>query len=479
MTIWLILLYILVTATIAVVIINTNSSSKALGYLLLIIMLPILGIIIYFTIGVNYRKRKLYKKKLKVDKVKYPFFEEKYHQNSQRLLQANEEKLGSFFPLAENKSVSLLGCGYNTQLLINGEEKFPKLLADLKTAQHSIHLEYYIFEDDELGNAIGNILIEKAQKGIKVRVSYDDFGSSHLSNSFIKKLRQNDVEVVPFFKIRWLLFANRINYRNHRKIVVIDGKIGYVGGINISKKYDNNYTTNQLYWRDTSVRLEGNSVANLQYIFLVDWNFCANQNIPFSTELFPRVNENNSAANYQLMQTTISGPDSDYPNILFAMMQAIMLCKKELLITTPYFSPTASFVDALKIASLSGVAVKLLVPGISDSVLVNAISNSYYSELLQAGIEIYKYKKGFVHAKTIVCDSQVSFVGTANLDQRSFELNFEIHQIIYDTNIAMQLKNAFYNDIKSSVQIDKEQWNNRSKIVVFGQRVARLLSPLI
>ncbi len=474
---YLIIVYILVVITVAVIIINTNSSSKALAYLMLIGLLPIAGIIIYFSVGINYRKRKLYKKKLEIDKHKYPLFEEKYKSFSQHLLTNNKEVFRGFYSLANSHASSLLNCCHDVELLINGEEKFPRLLADLQNAKTFIHLEYYIFENDETGNAVAEILIAKAKQGLAVRFIYDDFGSAGLNSSFINKLKNSGVEAAPFYKIKWWLFANRINYRNHRKIVVIDGLVGYIGGINISDKYNNANKKNSLFWRDTSVRLEGLAAANLQYIFLVDWNFCAGQNLAFSEGLFPY--KENINTQKHLVQTVFSGPDSDYPNILFAMVQAICLCKKELLVTTPYFIPPATFMDAIKIAKLSGVEVKLLVPGISDSKLVNAISNSYYGELLEIGVEIYKYQKGFVHAKTMVCDDEVAFVGTTNLDHRSFELNFEVHEIIYDKTIASQLKAAFNNDILSSLQIDKVKWDSRSRATIFIERVLRLLSPLI
>ena len=474
----IIILYFLIIITVGAVIINTNSPSKAIAYLLLIILLPIFGIVLYFTVGVNYRKRKLYKKKIEIDKEKYPLFESRYESFSQKLLQQHKEQLNQFYYLACNRSLSLLTCSNNVSLLINGEEKFTKLLQDLKNAKQFIHLEYYIYENDQIGNAIAEILLDKARQGLQVRMIYDDFGSAGLSNKFIKNLKESGVQVVPFFRIRWLLFANRINYRNHRKIVVIDGWAGYIGGINISDKYINN-DTKKLFWRDTSVRVEGLATATLQYVFLTDWNFCANENIAFSALLFPYEQYAGNITHRQLMQTVISGPDSDCPSILYAMVQAIHLCKEELLITTPYFIPPPTLIDALKTARLSGVNIKLLVPGISDSKLVNAISNSYYGELLDVGIEIYKYKKGFVHAKTMACDGQVAFVGTTNLDQRSFELNFEIHQVIYDASIAVQLKNAFYADLNDSEKIDKAAWNNRSPMFVFIERIARLISPLI
>lgn len=469
---------IAVILTIIVIILRTNSSSKALAYILLVVLLPVLGIIIYFSIGDNFRKRKLYKKKLKMNKKKYEELKLKIKKYHQDLMEDESNEIGHFYKLANNNRYEYLTSSKNhSELLLNGEHKFPKLLQDLKSAKEHIHLEYYIYEDDTIGNEIAEILIQKVKEGVKVRFIYDDFGSQSIRNSFKERLKEAGVEIVPFYKIRWLLFADRINYRNHRKIVVIDGKIGYVGGINVSDKYINN-KKQQLYWRDTHVRIEGASVQALQQTFLTDWNFCAEQDIPLSSKYFPLANAQ-TFQNGQVVQIVACGPDSDYPNILFAMTQAIMLAQKQVLITTPYFIPDASFIDALKITSMSGVKIKLIVPGISDSKLVNAVSNSYYEELMEAGVEVYKYQKGFVHAKTIICDDMVSFVGTANLDQRSFELNFEIHAIVYGKTFTEQHIAAFHNDLRNSKKINLEEWKNRPKIQYFYERTARLVSPLM
>lgn len=474
----LVLLVIAEIFTIAVVISSTRSAGKALAYILLIIGLPLIGIIIYFSIGVNFRKRKLYKKKLTITQEKAIELQQKLRQYLKNVIESQAGKMQNFFKLAQNNRFEfMLSANNAAELLINGEQKFPSLLQDLQLARKHIHLEYYIYEVDKIGNEIAEILVKKAKEGVTVRFIYDDFGSLGINKNFVRKLREAGVEIVPFYHIRWLLFANRINFRNHRKIVVIDGKTAYVGGINVSDKYINN-GEEKLFWRDTHVRIKGFAALVLQYIFLTDWNFCANQNIPFSTGYFP-LNEIDNFENGQMVQVVSSGPDSDYQNIMYAMMQAVMLSQREVLITTPYFMPDTSFIDALKIASLSGVRIKILVPEIADSKLVNTISKSYYEELLEAGIEIYKYQKGFVHAKTMICDEAVSFVGTANLDQRSFDLNFEVHAIIYDEALAKQHAQFFYKDLEDSKKITLEEWRKRSAITIFIEKAARLISPLM
>lgn len=359
------------------------------------------------------------------------------------------------------------------KLLLNGEEKFPELMHCLHEAKHHIHLEYYIYEQDEIGTAIIELLIKKAKEGVKVRFIYDDFGSPTIKKKTEKRMREVGIEINPFSKVHFYLLANRINYRNHRKIVVIDGQTGFVGGINVSDKYINN-KRNQLYWRDTHLRIDGPAVYYLQYIFITDWNFCCSSKLEPENIYF-----GHSAAVKEdtYVQIAGSGPDSMQPSILFSLLQAIYLAKKEILITTPYFIPGKSIVHALRIAAQSGLAVKLLVPGKCDSKLVNAASKAYYEELLLAGVEIYVYNKGFVHAKTLVTDSTLSIVGTANMDHRSFELNFEVNAIIYDAPFAEKMREVFFEDLQYAEKLNAEQWYKRSLLTQLPEKLARLLSP--
>lgn len=472
----LILLYIIIIIVMAVIIVNTSTPSKALAYLFLLFALPIIGVIVYLSIGVNFRTYKLYNKKLEVDKNAFPELAERLKAYTSSILLKHKTHLGQFFNLAKFiHNDNLLAEGNSVELLINGEAKFPEVLQSLKEAKHHIHIQYYIYENDTIGNQVADILKEKAKQGVEVRFIYDDYGSQNIRKSFIRSLRKSGVEAFAFYKIRWLLFANRINYRNHRKIIIVDGKVGYVGGANISDKYIN--PNKKMYWRDTHIKVEGLAVLNLQRVFLEDWNFCANQNIGVRERLFPLPTEDSN--NNQLVQIISSGPDSNHPNIMYAMIQAILLSKEEILITTPYFVPDTSFTNAIKIARLSSVNVKILIPGISDSLIVNAVSNSYYQEMLEIGVEIYKYQKGFVHAKTMVCDSYVSTVGTANLDQRSFDLNFEINAFIYDAVFSKDLRQVFFEDIKHAKQLELNTWKDRPYYIKFFERVARLMSPLM
>ncbi len=456
----------------------TETPSKALGYLILVISFPVIGVIIYLSVGLNYRKKELYLKKLQIDELEFPKLEQKFQLSSQEALLRNRESIGHFHHLANfSKSKRLISDNNCASLLINGEKKFPDVIESLKNAKHHIHIEYYIYENDEIGNQLAQVLMDKAKEGVEVRFIYDDYGGRDIRKNIVKELIESGVEAYPFYKINLIMLANRLNYRNHRKIIIVDGVVGYVGGINVSDKYINP-NNDQLYWRDTHLKIIGASVINLQFVFLADWNFCANQKIPFSNDYFPFENLSLDYGD-QLIQIISSGPDSKYPNIKYALIQAIVAAKSEVCITTPYFIPDRSFLDAIYIAALSGVDVKLLLPRKSDSFVVNTTTQSYFQDLLKSGVKIYTYTKGFVHAKTMVCDKKISIIGTANLDNRSFDLNFEINAVVYDEKIAEELTEIFEDDLKFSKQINLEDWVRRPFYKKLLEKVFKLFSSLM
>lgn len=476
-----VLYFILMLLVILKVIYDTRSGAKTLAYVLFIILIPVAGMLFYFSFGINYRKRRLYSKKIINDKQ----FRRKIHNGIQQyseqvtatdLFPKKHHKLAKFI---ERCNTSPVMANNAVRLLVNGEEKFPTLLEALKTATSHIHLEYYIYEDDVTGNAIADILIQKAQQGVAVRFLYDDFGSHSLGKKFLQRLEENGVETAPFYKIKWYIFPNRINYRNHRKIIVIDGKISFIGGINISDRYRNDGKgENDLYWRDSHLMIEGRATFYLQYLFLCDWNFGANKKLEYGTDFFP-VYSSDEAIKNELIQIVASGPDSDLPVILFSLIEAIGSARKRILITSPYFIPGERLKDLIVIAVKSGVEVKLLIPGISDSKLVNAAARSYYFELLRHGVRIFEYQKGFVHAKSIVIDDSLVLMGSANMDYRSFDLNFEVNAVFYSKEINAQLQQLFDRDLEDSAEISVEKWLNRPKYIFVWEKFVRLLSPFL
>lgn len=445
---------------------------------MLLFFLPGIGILIYFTFGVNVRKNKLYKDKQEENKklrelIKdWTIRETRENQQDYSSVIGDKQDLvtlllrDSFSPLTDSNKV---------ELLINGENKFPLVFDELEKAEKFIHLEYYIYENDEVGNRLKDILIRKAKTGVTVRFIYDDFGSHKINRNIVIELRKAGVQVFPFYKIKFFFLADRYNYRDHRKIIIVDGKVGFLGGINVSDRYINT-RANKLYWRDTHLKIEGEAVYSLQYLFLSNWNFCCDERPEISQDFFPRlVKDENS----QLVQITASGPDSERPGIMLSYFTAISTAKKELFLTSPYFIPGESILDAIRKAALSGVDVRILIPGISDSTIVNLASHSYYTMLLECGVRIFQYKKGFVHAKTMVVDDSLSIVGTANMDLRSFDLNFEAIAIVYDEKINAALKSAFMEDLHESEEIIAADWARRSTFTQLMEASAKLISPIL
>jgi len=464
------------------IIYDTRANAKSLAYLLFAIFVPFAGMAFYFTFGVNYRTRRMYSKKLVKNSELSDKLREKIYQYSKQTfnlsdatVQSNEELVtlllkDTLSPLTSNNSV---------KLMVNGENKFPDVLKALKNAKDHIHIEYYIFEDDQIGKEIEKILIEKVKEGLDVRFIYDDYGSRAIRKTMVPRMRTNGIQAFPFFKVRFITLANRLNYRNHHKIIVIDGITAFIGGINVSDKYINNAKQpKKLFWRDTHLRIDGPGVQYLQYLFLCDWNFCAELKLEPNDKFFPPLSSIPVNGN-KIVQIAASGPDSPSPVILYAILQAINLASEEILITSPYFIPNDSLLDALCIAALGGVKVKILVPMKSDSVFVDYAVRSYYSDLLKAGIEIFQYTKGFVHAKTMVCDNKIAMIGTANMDTRSFDLNFEVNAIVYNKQVAKELSAIFYDDLKDSVILNETIWSKRSVLKKFMGKAVRLFSPLL
>ena len=475
--------YVLLTVFVCMrVVYDTRSTTKTLAYLLMIIFLPVVGSVLYFFVGINYRKRKLYNKKIVKD-------EELLNQVKKKIKKGFEtSEIGEFAEVFHFRKLARLiisdGCspvyGENrVRLLLNGEQKFKEVLAALAGAKHHIHIQYYIFEDDGIGNKIKDLLIQKVKEGVKVRFIYDDFGSRSIRKTLVPELKEAGVQAFPFYRIAFLALANRLNYRNHRKIIVIDGSIAFTGGINVSDKYING-DKKQLYWRDTHLRIEGPGIYYLQYLFIGDWNTCSGENLDPKEDFFS-FHEDKDQINKSknTVQIVASGPDSETPSILLSLLQSIHLAQSEILITTPYFIPGESLLDAIKVATLSGIKIKLLVPDASDSKFVNWASRSYYGELLDSNVEIFLYKKGFIHAKTMVVDGLLAIVGTANMDQRSFELNFEVNTLIYDEDVAMKLKGIFHKDLEDADRIDPLLWSERPRFKQLPEKLARLLSPLL
>jgi cardiolipin synthase A/B len=469
---------LLVVYTIIRILLDTNSNSKSLAYIMLVVFVPIAGIIFYFAFGINYRHKKLTKKGATDLKKFFEVFRKNVPDDTDKLFKEYAAELGQYTELV--KFIHQIGqenlSRNEFKLLINGETKFPEVLETLEGAKFFIHMEYYDWENDNRGNQIKEVLLRKIKEGIKVRVMYDAYASRKIKHNIVKELLAGGVEIYPVIKVKFAQMANRINHRDHRKLIIVDGHTGFVGGINVSDRYDNSIDTG-LYWRDTHVKIMGPAVWSMQRHFIINWNACQPEKLSVSKELFPGIKE--QPGNMELAQIVAGGPIYPMSNIMLTYFRIFTLAKKKLYITNPYFIPSDSIMDALKQAAISGVDVRLLMPEKSDSAIVGAASKFYYKELLEAGVKIFMYKKGFVHAKTVVADTKLSVVGTANMDIRSFDLNFEIMSVIYGNKFAAQMEQAYLSDLQECREITAEEWAKNGIVKSLTYAVARLISSFL
>lgn len=470
-------LYILLIASVFFKILLENRNPlKTQSYLILLVLLPVGGLIIYFFFGVSYRKEKLFSRKKIFENNLIKKWMDEYVSLFKRheavLAEVFEEKIKIPKLLFETEK-AITSARNDIRVLKNGEEKFQSLLEDLKEAKHHIHIEYYIIIDDTIGNDIFDILKEKAKKGLEVRLIYDDVGSIGLSKKAIRSLESAGVEVGAYMPVLLPRFANKVNYRNHRKIVVIDGTIGYTGGINVEDKYIN--APGRGYWRDTHMRIFGDAVKSLQLLFLLDWYFVKEHLIEPSDIYFPECDLDR----FQMCSIIGSGPDSDTQSMMELYFSLITNTREEILITTPYFIPNESILTAIITAAKSGVKVKMLLPKNADSVFIHEATLSFLKPVIKSGAEVYLYEKGMIHAKTIVVDGRVSTVGTANLDYRSFEQNSEVNAVIYDEKVARRLKKDFEEDLENAFLIDLKWLKKRGLLNRFIGSFARLFAPLL
>ncbi len=339
-------------------------------------------------------------------------------------------------------------------------------------------MEYYAWENDIRGNQIKDVLLRKVKEGVTVRVLYDDYASRKIKRNIVRELKAGGVAVYPRIKVRFVMLANRVNHRDHRKVIIVDGVTGFVGGINVSDRYDNSIDTG-LYWRDTHVKIDGRLVNSLQRHFIVSWNASQPDRLKYMPELFPEKDMEHPTGLKAMGQVVAGGPVYPKSNIMLTYFKIFTSAKEKLYITNPYFIPNESILDALKQSAISGVDVRLILPYKSDSQLVGAASRFYFPELVQAGVKIYLYKKGFVHAKTVVADSCLSIIGTANMDIRSFDLNFEIMSVIYGQAFGEQFEKTFIHDLNECIEVTDEMVNRVSLMHKLFYSTARLISSFL
>jgi len=478
-SVFILLYFVLVIRTMLKIILQNRNPLKTYAYILLLILLPGVGLLVYLFLGKQYKRRKVFNQRRLINDKLLKSSRERYLQLFTRnydIVEKHLENRVKIPKLLNNEDQTVLTLYNDVDVLRNGEEKFPALFKDLKEAKNHIHIEYYIFIDDKIGNHLIDILCSKAEEGVDVKLIFDSVGSSSLSKEAILKMKWSNIKIGEYLPTRFAKFASVLNFRDHRKIVVIDGKIGYVGGINIEQKYDNRYEQeNPYYWRDTSLRVTGDAVYELQTLFFMNWDFVSDEFLEPNETFFPK----NEIKNECLCSVVGSGPESQPYILMYTIFNMITNAKNKIRIVSPYFIPNESILTALKTSVKSGVEVELIVPGISDSKLVKAATNSYIPDLIDSGIKVYFYEKGFVHSKVIIVDDDLSSVGTANMDFRSFEQNSEVNMIIYNKEVAKNLIDQFELDLKDSIELKRSYWNDLSPTDRVFASFARLFSPIL
>jgi cardiolipin synthase len=457
-----------------VIFLENRHPTKTITWLIVLGIFPVIGFIFYIMFGRNFRKKKVFQRKAKIDVKTFLKVEGNHiHSSDETVFFKDHQK--RLYHLAQRLGKSPVSSKTYSEVLTNGEETFDRIQKELRNATHSIHLEYYIVRDDIIGQEVKNILIGKAKEGVEIRFLFDSVGSWKLSKGYISELREAGIEMVPFSPVRLPFLNHKVNFRNHRKIIVVDGTKGFVGGLNIGDEY---LGRNQYFgfWRDTHLYLEGEAVRSLQLIFLQDWFHMTNETLLTTSYLTPSIKQGDD---YGAVQLIAGGPDNEWEVIKNIFFEMISSARTSICIATPYLIPDVDILSALKIASLSGIEVKIITPKRPDKRIVFYASRSYFPELLEAGVQVYEYEKGFMHSKFIIIDGDVASIGTSNMDMRSFHLNFEVNAFLYQCSSIQTLVKDFNHDLTNSTIIQYELFMKRSIFQRVLESLSRLLSPLL
>ena len=461
---WIVLVAYTVIAILAMitVLMEHRQPAKTIAWVLVLSFLPLVGIILYFFFGRRTRKnRNIWQKSLDqlTKRSMIEFAEQKQLELStdyQRLIQ-----------LFMNQNLALPFKNNTAEVYVSGYDFFPALFATISKAKHHIHIVSYIIDDDPLGRLLRDTLIDKARKGIEIRFLFDDVGSWKTKNKFFEQMREEGIEVHPFMPVRFPAFTGKVNYRNHRKIIVIDGKVGFIGGMNFAQRYIKG--NKNVKWRDTHIKINGPAVYGLQRAFLIDW-FYADRTLITDRKYYPEIKI--TQPNNCLIQIVTSSPTSVWEELEQGYIKILLSAKQYVYMETPYFLPTEPIFFAMRTAALSGIDVRLMVSLKTDSKLIQMASSSYLAQAVKAGVKVQCYKNGFNHSKLLVADDNVSSVGSANIDFRSFENNFEANAFFYDEEMAQRIKNIFLTDETECVLLeDIKEINQKSFLIDFGNRL--------
>ena len=472
------LIFINLILSVIIIFFQRKEPQSVWGWLLLLYFIPILGFVFYLFLGTDMHNQKMFRIKEIEDHLNEAIRKQEYSLQSKELERRNPgiAEYSDLVMYNLDASGAVLTADNDLTIFTDGNEKFEALMEDMQKAEKYIHVQYYIIKNDVLFHRIRDVLVKKAEEGVEVRILYDAMGCRTMKKSCWKELNKKGVRTSEFFPAALRRLHLRMNYRNHRKIVVIDGKIGYVGGFNIGKEYiglDDRFG----YWRDTHLRMTGSAVTALGLRFALDWNYASKENL-FMTDKYMRQDEIESRQHCEV-QIVSSGPDSRYRNIRDNYLRLIGKAKKSIYIQTPYFIPDEAILSALMIAIHSGIEVNIMIPCKPDHPFVYWATYSYIGDLVMEGAKCYTYNNGFLHAKGMIVDDKVFCYGTANMDIRSFALNFEVNAVVYNEEKARKMRELFDEDLKVSTQITKNTYVGRSLLIRFKEQMCRLLSPLL
>lgn len=461
----LVAVYVLIALSIIVsLLLNGVRPSKTLAWLLAIFTIPVGGILLYLLLGRNRRKQKLYTRQFRLPLPTSPPEGETCPPLNRRMDQMRT--------MVENQAGFPLSCDNEVELLKDGEKTFTHIFRALESARESIHVQYYIFEEGELADRLLDLFAAKEASGVQVRLIYDSIGSLSLSRAYLRRLREAGIEVYNFLPYRFGKFLTSLNYRNHRKIIVVDGKIAFTGGINISDKYlkgDKNLGK----WHDMHLMVRGSAAHHLDAVFIHDWEMVSGIRLQVSPPSFPTRPGKNR------VQVLATGPDDDFALMEKLYFSLINGARKHVYITNPYIIPSHAILTALHTAALGGVDVRLLLSAKADSEVVSWCVRSYFQRFLKAGVRIFLYPEGFLHSKIITIDDEVATIGTANVDDRSFQHNYEVNAVVYESHTAMALRRYFEEDSAKSMELDYETFSKRPWRHKLAEGAARIMSPLL
>ncbi|MCQ1538471.1 cardiolipin synthase [Methanocalculus taiwanensis] len=463
-----------------VIFIERKNPTATIAWLMALIFLPVIGFILYLFIGQTFHRDRMFRVKKEYDEKMTDLIEsqkkELFNQQISKLPTVSDAYKRMMLMLMDGNR-ALVTTDNEVRVFTEGNSKFNALLEAIRNAEDHIHLEYYILKDDDIGREVFAALTERAKAGLTVRFLGDGLGAAGPKSSFFSSYLEAGGKLAFFFPSLLHIRHPRINYRNHRKIAVIDGKLGFIGGFNIGDDYLGR-VPEWAPWRDTAVMVEGHAVFSMQIRFILDWNYASKEGtIEFSSRYFPEFN--GSAEASLPMQVVSGGPDTYWNPIKESYLKLISLATESVYIQTPYFIPDESIMDALRMAALSGVDVRIMMPSKPDHFFVYWAGYSYIEQLLDAGVRAYTYDNGFIHAKTIVVDETAASVGSANWDVRSFRLNFETNAIMYDHQIAKELKEKYLLDLHVCSELTPDRFAALSLKIKIKKSVSRLFSPLL